>query len=55
MDGVKAIFEQDKPILEGQQQRIGERDLFEQQPVSFSGDMLQKRARKIIADLLAAE
>jgi vanillate O-demethylase monooxygenase subunit len=52
MSGVKAIFEQDKPVLEAQQKRIGNADLFSLQPVSFGGDMLQHRARRINRALL---
>jgi phenylpropionate dioxygenase-like ring-hydroxylating dioxygenase large terminal subunit len=53
--GVKAIFDQDKPLLEAQQGRVGAVDLFAQQPVSFGGDMLQQRARKINRTLLERE
>jgi vanillate O-demethylase monooxygenase subunit len=53
--GVKAIFDQDKPLLEAQQSRIGNVDLFSLQPVSFGGDMLPQRARKINRGLLARE
>ena len=53
--GVKAIFEQDKPLLEAQQRRIGNVDLFSLQPVSFGGDMLPQRARQINARLLERE
>lgn len=53
--GVKAIFDQDKPLLEAQQARVGAVDLFSQQPVSFGGDMLQQRARKINRTLLERE
>ncbi|MGR8949326.1 MAG: Rieske 2Fe-2S domain-containing protein [Gammaproteobacteria bacterium] len=55
MAGVKAIFEQDKPLLEAQQQRVGVIDLFEQNPVSFKGDMLQQQARRINKKLSDAE
>lgn len=53
--GVKAIFDQDKPLLEAQQRRIGIVDLFSLRPVSFGGDMLPQRARRINARLLEAE
>src|SRR5262249_51696933 len=33
VSGVKAIFDQDKPLLEAQQRRVGSVDLFAQQPV----------------------
>jgi vanillate O-demethylase monooxygenase subunit len=53
--GVRAIFDQDKPLLEAQQARVGAVDLFAQQPISFGGDMLQQRARKINRTLLDLE
>jgi vanillate O-demethylase monooxygenase subunit len=53
--GVKAIFEQDKPVLEAQQTRIGKVDLPSLQPVSFGGDMLPQRARRINQKLLELE
>ena len=52
INGVRAIFDQDKPLLEAQQSRIGNVDLFSLQPVSFGGDMLQQRARRINRALL---
>jgi vanillate O-demethylase monooxygenase subunit len=55
MDGVRSIFSQDRPVLELQQRRVGSLDLFEQRPVSFAGDMLQLRARKMVKELLEAE
>jgi vanillate monooxygenase len=55
VSGVKAIFEQDKPVLEAQQRRIGDVDLFSLEPVSFGGDMLQQRARRINRALLDQE
>ncbi len=55
IEGVKAIFDQDKPLLEAQQSRIGNVDLFSLQPVSFGGDMLPHRARKINEKLLQLE
>jgi phenylpropionate dioxygenase-like ring-hydroxylating dioxygenase large terminal subunit len=55
IEGVKAIFDQDKPLLEAQQSRIGNVDLFSLQPVSFGGDMLPQRARKINQKLLQQE
>ena len=53
--GVKAIFNQDKPLLEAQQGRIGNVDLLSLKPVFFGGDMLQQRARKINSALLERE
>jgi vanillate O-demethylase monooxygenase subunit len=55
VSGVRAIFDQDKPLLEAQQRRVGERDLFAQQPVSFAGDLLQQKARGINRRLLDQE
>ena len=55
VDGVRAIFEQDKPVLEAQQRRVGATDLFEQDPVSFGGDLLQQKARRINRALLEQE
>lgn len=55
LSGVAGIFEQDRPVLEGQQKRIGERDLFDQGPSSFAGDRLQLMARRINETLLRAE
>lgn len=55
VSGVKGIFEQDKPVLEAQQRRIGAVDLFSLEPVSFGGDMLQQRARRINRALLELE
>lgn len=55
MGGVKAIFEQDKPVLESQQKRIGNRDLFSLRPISFAGDILQQKARRINEKLLERE
>lgn len=52
VDGVRAIFEQDKPVLEAQQLRVGTVDLFDQGPVSFGGDLLQQKARRINRALL---
>jgi vanillate O-demethylase monooxygenase subunit len=55
VSGVRAIFDQDKPLLEAQQRRVGDRDLFAQQPVSFAGDLLQQKARGINRRLLEQE
>jgi len=54
MDGVRAIFDQDRPILEAQQRNIGEKEDLNQESVAFAGDMLYRRARVInqkLADL----
>ena len=55
MAGVQAIFGQDQPLLEAQQRRVGAQDLFAQRPISFAGDMLQLRARKVLKELEDAE
>lgn len=55
LSGVRAIFSQDRPLLEAQQRRVGSQDLFEQRPISFAGDMLQLKARRLVQDLGAAE
>jgi vanillate O-demethylase monooxygenase subunit len=55
VNGVRSIFDQDKPLLEAQQRRVGDVDLFAQQPVSFAGDLLQQKARFINRRLLEQE
>lgn len=55
MDAANFVFNQDKPILEGQQAVLGARDLLDAEPVSFAGDRLQLEGRRILARLLAAE
>ena len=55
VNGVRSIFDQDKPLLEAQQRRVGHLDLFDQQPVSFGGDLLQQKARHINRRLLEKE
>lgn len=47
MNGVKAIFDQDKPLLEAQQRNIANRNEFATRSVSFAGDLLFRRARAI--------
>jgi hypothetical protein len=42
-------------VLEAQQRRIGEVDLYSLEPVSFGGDMLQQRAPRINKALLEME
>ncbi len=54
-DGISFVFQQDKGILEGQQIVLGNRDLPDLRPVSFSGDRLQLEGRRILKRLLAAE
>jgi len=55
VNGVRSIFDQDKPLLEAQQRRVGHVDLFDQHPVSFGGDLLQQKARHINRRLLERE
>ncbi len=55
MQNVKGIFQQDRGVFEMQQLRIGDGDLFEQAPVSFAGDIVQLRARKIIREMTIGE
>jgi hypothetical protein len=55
MQNVKDIFQQDRGVFEMQQLRIGDGDLFDQAPVSFAGDIVQVRARKIIREMIIAE
>jgi vanillate O-demethylase monooxygenase subunit len=50
-----AIFAQDKPILEAQQRLVGEQDIFDLKPVSFSGDLLPIEARRILSRLIKAQ
>jgi len=47
MDGVRAIFDQDKPILEAQQRSVGHHDIASMKSVSFAGDLLYRKARTI--------
>ena len=49
------IFGQDKPVLEAQQKRVGEQDLFDCKPQSFAGDRLPMDARYILRRLIAAQ
>jgi phenylpropionate dioxygenase-like ring-hydroxylating dioxygenase large terminal subunit len=55
MGNIAAIFKQDRGVFEMQQSRIGDGDLFDQAPVSFAGDIVQIRARKVIREMIAAE
>ncbi|HJU63182.1 MAG TPA: aromatic ring-hydroxylating dioxygenase subunit alpha [Candidatus Binatia bacterium] len=55
IDAASFVFNQDKPILEGQQEVLGERDLLQTDPISFSGDRLPLEGRRILERLLAAE
>lgn len=52
----KGIFTEDIEVFEGQQRVIGqEKDLFEQQPVSFAGDVVQYQARNILKRMARSE
>lgn len=54
--GLRAAFEtEDKPVIEAQQRRIGEHDLFDLNPVLLSIDAGSAQARRIYERLLAAE
>ena len=50
-----AFSVEDKPMLEGQQRRLGDADLFDCNPVLLASDMASTRARKLYAELLALE
>jgi len=47
--------EQDKPVLEAQQKRIGDRDLMKMRPVILPTDAGSVRARRILAQHIARE
>lgn len=49
------IFGQDKPVLEAQQRKVGDHDVFDLSPISFAGDRLPMEARRIIGEMLAQE
>ena len=55
IEAVNFVFNQDKPILEGQQAVLGDRDLMETSPISFAGDMLPLQGRRILDRMLATE
>jgi phenylpropionate dioxygenase-like ring-hydroxylating dioxygenase large terminal subunit len=50
-----AFTAEDKPMLEGQQRRLGDRNLFDFNPVLLASDVASTRARNLYAELLAAE
>jgi phenylpropionate dioxygenase-like ring-hydroxylating dioxygenase large terminal subunit len=55
-EGLRHAFErEDKPMIEAQQQRLGERELFDLQPRLMGIDAGSSRARHIYDRLLAAE
>lgn len=49
------IFGQDKPVLEAQQNLVGDCDVFDLSPVSFAGDRLPMEARRIIQKMFDNE
>lgn len=51
----KAFSTEDKPMIEGQQKRLGETNLFESDPVLLGTDQASTRARKVYNRLLEAE
>lgn len=50
-----AFFSEDKPMLEGQQSRLGAADLFDCSPVLLASDEASTRARRILSRLVEAE
>jgi phenylpropionate dioxygenase-like ring-hydroxylating dioxygenase large terminal subunit len=50
-----AFSVEDKPMLEGQQRRLGDTDLFDRNPVLLNTDAASTRARRLYAQLLASE
>jgi vanillate O-demethylase monooxygenase subunit len=50
-----AFATEDKPVVEAQQRRLGERDLFDLTPVLLPTDVGSTRARRIYQRLLVAE
>ena len=55
LETAQKIFAEDLVFLEGQQSRLGERDVFDLDPISFSGDQLQVAARRILDGLIRTE
>jgi vanillate O-demethylase monooxygenase subunit len=54
--GLRYAFEcEDKPMIEAQQQRIGEIDLFEQHPALLAVDVASTKARRMFERLLASD
>ena len=49
------IFGQDKPVLEAQQRKIGNNDLFDLNPISFAGDRLPMEARRILSKMIGEQ
>lgn len=50
-----AFSVEDKPMLEGQQRRLGDADLFDRDPVLLPTDAASTRARRLYARLVEAE
>jgi vanillate O-demethylase monooxygenase subunit len=50
-----AFSVEDKPMLEGQQQRIGNGDLFDRKPVLLVTDAASTRARRVLSRLVEVE
>jgi len=50
-----AFTTEDKPMIEAQQRRLGDADLFDRAPVLLASDAASTRARRVFARLLAAE
>jgi phenylpropionate dioxygenase-like ring-hydroxylating dioxygenase large terminal subunit len=51
----KAFTTEDKPMIEAQQRRLGDADLFDRKPVLLATDAASTRARRVYARLLDAE
>lgn len=50
-----AFTTEDKPMIEAQQRRLGDADLFDKSPVLLPSDAASTRARRVYTRLLAAE
>jgi phenylpropionate dioxygenase-like ring-hydroxylating dioxygenase large terminal subunit len=50
-----AFTTEDKPMIEAQQRRLGDADLFDKKPVLLVSDAASTRARRVYARILAAE
>lgn len=51
----KAFTTEDKPMIEAQQRRLGDADLFDRSPVLLATDAASTRARRVYSRLLGAE
>jgi len=54
-EGINFAFSQDKRVISAQQQRLAGQDVFDVSPISFAGDTLQLRGRKINRTLASQE